>query len=418
MIIIDECHHAASATFLNILQEIRAKYVYGVTATPARGDGMEKINYMIIGSVRYKYTAKERAYEQGIEHLVYPRFTRTVAPFIGGKKLHVSEAYVAIREDADRDDLIVRDIKKCIAKGRTPVVLSKFREHSHRLYKKLDGSAQHIFFLTGNNSKKEQRKILQQMFEVPDSETMILVATGQLIGEGFDYPRLDTLIMAAPVSWKGIVEQYAGRLNRDYPGKNDVVIYDYVDIHIDVFDKMYNKRLKAYKQIGYKICADIERGSVHGETNGRDWSNAIYDYESYADVFRSDLLEAKKEIVISSPVISDVKIERLIVELMEKQAQGVKVMINTWSPDTYGFGDSGYWSRLHEKMRKSGFEIHIAEEYCERFAAIDREIVWYGSLNFLGKEDIDDNLMRVVSKEIAAELMEMTFKDGIISCII
>ena len=110
--------------------------------------------------------------------------------------------------------------------------------------------ADHVFLMTGNNSKKEHKKILEQLHEVSKEETLILVATGSLIGEGFDYPRLDTLFMAMPVSARNIVEQYAGRLNRDYDGKKEVIVYDYVDSHIPMFDNMYAKRLKAYKQIG------------------------------------------------------------------------------------------------------------------------------------------------------------------------
>lgn len=211
---VDECHHAASDTIVDILQETNAKYVYGVTATPFRGDGLEKINYMLLGPIRYEYTSKDRAKEQGIEHLVYPRFTRAVAPRFSQDKMHPNEAYEIIRNNEDRDELIIRDIKQCVDDGRTPVVLSKYVEHSQRLYQRLINYADKVFLLSGANSKKEHKKILKQMNQVTPEESMILVATGKLIGEGFDYPRLDTLIMATPVAWKGVVEQYAGRLNR------------------------------------------------------------------------------------------------------------------------------------------------------------------------------------------------------------
>jgi superfamily II DNA or RNA helicase len=141
-----------------------------------------------------------------------------------------------------------------VQSGRTPVVLSRYKDHSERLYERVKVYADHVFLLTGNNSKREHRQILSEMQKVAAEESMILVATGSLIGEGFDYPRLDTLIMATPVSFKGVVEQYAGRLNRDYAGKKNVIVYDYVDSHIPMFDNMYAKRLKAYKQIGYDVC--------------------------------------------------------------------------------------------------------------------------------------------------------------------
>lgn len=401
LVILDECHHAASDTIVDVLQQADAKYVYGVTATPFRGDGLEKINYMLLGPIRYKYTSKDRAKEQGIAHLVYPRFTRTVAPRFQQDKMHPNEAYEILRNNDDRDTLIVNDVKQCIEDGRTPVVLSKYVDHSKRLYERLLNHADKVFLLSGKNSKKEHREILRQMNQVTSDESMILVATGKLIGEGFDFPRLDTLIMATPVAWKGIVEQYAGRLNRDYDGKQSVIIYDYVDRHISMFDRMYHKRLKAYKQIGYDIYA--------GKDSGKQQANAIFDVDNYADVYRQDMLEANSEIIISSPAISGKKVDEMMQLLKAKQETGLHIVIVTWKPDTYGYGDSGYWMELQERMRRSGFEMNLVEDYCEHYCIIDREVVWYGSMNFLGKEDAEDNLMRIRSREIATELLELTF---------
>ena len=401
MVIVDECHHAASDTFVEILQEVRAKYVYGVTATPLRSDGLEKINYMLLGPVRYQFTAKDRAKEQGITHLVYPRFTRTVAPRFHQDNMHPNEAYEILRENEDRDALIISDVIKCIAEGRTPVLLSRYVDHSRTLYEKLKGSADEVFLLSGENSRKEHNAVLQKMKQVKADKSMILVATGKLIGEGFDFPRLDTLIMAMPVSWKSVVEQYAGRLNRDYEGKESVIIYDYVDSHISMFEKMYHKRLKAYKQIGYDICA--------GNTVEKQNAGAIYDIDTYAEVYRNDLLTANKEIIIASPVISGPKVEELIQSLKSQQEKGVRIRIVTWKPDSYGFGDSAYWMELQERMHSSGFEMNLVEDYCQHYCIVDREVVWYGSMNFLGKEDSEDNLMRVCSNEIATELLELTF---------
>ena len=383
------------------LQEANARYVYGVTATPFRGDGLEKINYMLLGPIRYQYTSKDRAREQGIEHLVYPRFTRAVAPRFSQDKMHPNEAYEIIRNNEDRDELIIRDVKQCVEDGRTPVVLSKYVEHSQRLYQRLANYADKVFLLSGRNSKKEHKEILKQMNQVTPKESLILVATGKLIGEGFDYPRLDTLIMATPVAWKGVVEQYAGRLNRDYDGKRSVIIYDYVDSHISMFDRMYHKRLKAYKQIGYDVFT--------GTGAQKQTANAIFDIDNYLDVYQKDLLTAEKEIIISSPAISGKKVYSMIHLLKEKQEAGIKVVIVTWKPDCYGYGDSTYWQELQEQMRRAGFEMNLVEDYCEHYCIIDRLVVWYGSMNFLGKEDAEDNLMRVEDGKITNELLEMTF---------
>ena len=402
LVIVDEAHHSASETIASVLKEVKAKYVYGVTATPKRGDGLEKINYMLIGPIRYSYTAKEKAKEQGIQHLVYPRFTRTVPPrgVITGK-MHPNEAYEIIHNNDIRDEQIIEDVKNCVSTGRTPVVLSRYKDHSEKLFERLINYADHVFLMTGNNSKKEHRKILELMHQVGNDESMILVATGSLVGEGFDFSRLDTLFMATPVSFRGVVEQYAGRLNRDFAGKEKVIIYDYIDRHIPMFDNMYLKRLKAYKQIGYEIVGDLQ-------TNEQT-VNAIYDGNNYSEIYYRDLIGANKNIVISSPVISGQKVYELIDMLKAKQMLGLQITIVTWTPDSYGFGDASYWMQLHEDMRRAGFCIKTVEEYCDRFAVIDQNVVWYGNINLLAKDKEDNSIMRVKSKEIAGELMEITF---------
>ena len=402
LVLIDECHHSASETIANVLKEVKAKYVYGVTATPKRGDGLEKINFMLIGPIRYSYTAKEKAKEQGIQHLVYPRFTRTVPPRgVITDKMHPNEAYEIIHNNDVRDEQIIEDVKNCVAAGRTPVVLSRYKDHSKKIYERLKSCADHVFLMTGNNSKKEHRKILEQMHQVDKNESLILIATGSLVGEGFDFPRLDTLFMATPVSFRGVVEQYAGRLNRDYAGKENVIIYDYVDNHIPMFNNMYMKRLKAYKQIGYEFGDGLQ--------TVKQTVNAIYDGNNYSENYHKDLLDSNKNIIISSPVISGSKVYELINMLKEKQMSGVQVTIVTWTPDSYGFGDAAYWMQLHEDMRRAGFFIRTVEEYCDRFAVIDQEVVWYGNINLLAKDKVDDSIMRVRSKGIAGELMEITF---------
>lgn len=403
MVLVDECHHSASETISKVLREVSAKYVYGVTATPFRGDGLERANEMLLGPVRFRYTAKEKAEEQGIDHLIVPRFTRVVSPH-GRDKLHINEAYEIIRNNETRNEQIADDIRQCIEAGRTPVVLTRFTDHADVLYGIVKEYLDHVFLLTGNKTKKEQRALRAEMDSVPVNESLILIATGQLIGEGFDYPRLDTLIMADPVAWKGVVEQYAGRLNRDFEGKQNVMIYDYIDANIPVFDNMYAKRLKAYKRIGYKLFDEnpVEKQAV----------NAIFDSDTYGPVYERDLKEAVKDIVISSPTLGKRKVMRMLTLLKERQEAGVRITIVTWHPDAYMYGREEHRIELMEALRDDGFNIMLVEDSCEHYAVIDNEIVWYGSVNLLSKDDVEDNIMRVVSKTISAELLELTFKKG------
>lgn len=397
----DECHHAASDSAIEVLQEINAKYVYGVTATPKRGDGKEKINEFLLGPIRYRFTAKDRAEEQNIDHLVYPRFTRTVKPHHLSKTPYGNDAYELIRNNDVRDEQIIRDVADCVQAGRTPVVLTKYVDHAKKLSERLKTCADRLILLTGANGTKARRAQVEELNKVDDSDSLILVGTGSLLGEGFDFPRLDTLFMATPVSGENVVEQYVGRLNRDYDGKENVIVYDYVDSHIPKFDKMYAARLKAYKKIGYELCVNID-----GE---KQKANAIYDIENYAETYWKDLEEANSAVVVSSPRLNNQKVTRIIKMLGKRRELGVKVTIVTWHPDAYKYGKDDVRMELLERLRKAGFEIRLVEESCEHYAVIDNEIVWYGSVNLLSKEDAEDNLMRVCSKDIAAELLEMTF---------
>lgn len=397
----DECHHAASDSAIEVLQEINAKYVYGVTATPKRGDGKEKINEFLLGPIRYRFTAKDRAEEQNINHLVYPRFTRTVRPHHLSKTPYGNDAYELIRNNDVRDEQIIRDVADCVQAGRTPVVLTKYVDHAKKLSERLKTYADRLILLTGANGTKARRAQVEELNKVDDSDSLILVGTGSLLGEGFDFPRLDTLFMATPVSGENVVEQYVGRLNRDYDGKENVIVYDYVDSHIPKFDKMYSARLKAYKKIGYELCVNLD-----GE---KQKANAIYDIENYAETYWKDLEEANSAVVVSSPRLNNQKVDRIINMLGKRRELGVKVTIVTWHPDAYKYGKDDVRMELMERLRKAGFEIRLVEETCEHYAVIDNEIVWYGSVNLLSKEDAEDNLMRVCSKDIAAELLEMTF---------
>lgn len=400
LVIMDECHHGASQTSEEVLNEVNAKYVYGLTATPKRDDGQEPKIFMQFGPIRYRYTAKDRAKDQGIEHFVYPRFTRLVHP--DGEMIRINDAYKLARESEIRNSQIVADISTCLANGRTPLVLTKFKDHAAVLFELLKYSADHIFLLQGGKRAKERDSIRQQMKEVPENETIILVAIGQYIGEGFNYPRLDTMMLTTPIAWEGNVEQYAGRLHRDFEGKQDVIIYDYVDSHIRVLEKMYHKRLRAYKKIGYEICMAL--------IDKKQSANAIYDNKSYQDVYSKDLLEANKNVIISSPGINERKVKQLITLMQKKQESGISIMVLTLSPESYPEKRIEKTRELINQLVECGIKIMERAIMHEHYAIIDEDVVWYGSMNLLSGEKEDDNLMRVVSKEIALELMEISFQ--------
>lgn len=400
LIIVDECHHSASKTVKRVLTTVNAKNVYGVTATPIRYDGLQKINEMLLGPIRYTYSAKDSIEEQDIPHLIYPRFTKAFCPF-NKKHLEIQDAYKILRANETRDLGIINDIRNALNQGRSPVVLTKFCDHANKLYHELQNDADYVILLTGQLDKKKRNSMMKKLQNIHKSESLLLIATGQLLGEGFDYPRLDTLFLTMPVSWKGTVEQCIGRLNRNYEDKKDVIVYDYVDHHIPIFNNMYTKRLKTYHSIGYEIYTE--------EKKEKETINAIFNIDNYEDIYLNDILQAQVSIVIASPVLVKHKVRKLIDILKERQALGVKISVVTWHPDSYPYGNSITHFELINLIRKEGIYVHLIESYCERYAVIDNKLVWYGSMNLLGKEDIDDNIMRINSKEIAEELQLMTF---------
>lgn len=403
MVLMDECHHCGSSTSVEVMQKINARYVYGVSATPKRGDNLEKIIYMLIGPIRHSFTAKERAIEQGIGHYVYPRYTRVTDT--RESKDSINEAYSLISGNPVRNDMILEDTRACVKEGRTPVILTKYKEQAKYLYDRLQMDADHVFILYGDNSDKENSAVRQRLKAVPRDQSLILVATGQKIGEGFDFPRLNTLMLAAPVSFEGRLEQYIGRLNRDYEGKTEVIVYDYIDSHIRVFDRMYGKRLKTYKRTGFHLVSNGNRA--------KQTVNAIYDSESYMDVFERDIVEAEKRIIISSPELSWDKVERFICLVKARQEAGCRVTVITANPQSISYGSPEFCQGLVLEMQQNGIHVVVRDDVTEHFAVIDDGLVWHGGMNLLGKVDARDNLMRIESAQVAAELLEIALENAI-----
>lgn len=397
MVIMDECHHCGSATSVQVIQKINARYVYGVSATIKRGDNLEKIIHMLIGPVRHSYSAKEQSVAQGIGRYVYPRYTRIVST--NTSRQDISAAFALVSGNELRNEMIIEDTKDCVADGRTPVILTKYKEQAKYLYEKLLNAADNVYLLYGGNKDKENTEIRNELKAVPRDKSLILIATGQKIGEGFDFPRLDTLMLAAPVSFEGRVEQYIGRLTRNYEGKKDVIVYDYIDSHIRVFDNMYANRLRTYKSTGFQVIE--KRGVAKQEVN------AIYDSGNYIDVFEQDIVEAEKQIIISSPELIMDKVDRFIYLAHPRQEAGCTITVITTNPEYNSYSSSYFSQLLIDTMVNNGINVITREEVVEHFAVIDVDLVWHGGMNLLGKEDVWDNLMRIKSAKVAAELLEI-----------
>lgn len=400
MVIMDECHHAGAAIAGDVLNAASAKYVYGLTATPKRDDGQEQKIFMQFGPIRYRYTAKDRAAAQNVRHFVYPRFTRLFIP--NANKLSYNQARRAVVESEVRNEQILTDVIACLQAGRTPLVLTKEKEHAAFLYERLKSKADHIFLLQGGSSAKQKEELRAQMRGVPPTESVVLVAIGQYIGEGFNFPRLDTMMLTMPISWQGNVEQYAGRLHRDYEGKQDVIIYDYVDAHIRVLESMYYKRLRTYKRIGYEIIA--------APNEEKQIVNTIFDSKNYLPVYEKDLQQAHKSITIASPGLNRNKVRRLVSLVENRQTAGVSVTVITLPAENYPRTRIEATKALQTMLTAVGIYVVPQPDLHTHFAVIDQEIVWYGSTNLLSRDKEDDGLMRICNRDVALELLEGTCK--------
>ena len=250
-VIVDECHHIPAFSFEQVLKKARARYVLGLTATPIRKDGHHPILFMQCGPLRYKGRAKKSVQDDPFEHVVLPRLTEFKLP--PNKDLTIQEIYNAMLFDQTRNDLIFDDLLIALEAGRSPLLLTERTEHLELLAGRLKNFARNMIILKGGMGKKQRTAISDQMKAIPDREERLILATGRYIGEGFDDARLDTLFLVMPISWRGTLQQYVGRLHRLHDNKRVVQVYDYVDKKVPMLMRMYNKRLIGYKDLGYKI---------------------------------------------------------------------------------------------------------------------------------------------------------------------
>ncbi len=247
-VIVDECHHISAPRFEMVLNEVRAKYVLGLTATPERQDGHQKVIFMAAGPIRYKVknTSEAKFEQQVIVHQLYDTPPRRLIQ--SEERPKISDAYRWIMENDERTHRIIDDVLTCVQQSKHPIVLTERREHAEMINSILLEKGIDSVVLKGA-MRAAQRKEIEERLPI----AQVVVATGKYVGEGFDLPRLDTLFLAMPIAWKGSLAQYAGRIHRESDGKERVTIHDYVECSLPMLQRMFNKREKSYKAMGYQI---------------------------------------------------------------------------------------------------------------------------------------------------------------------
>ncbi len=388
LVIVDECHHVSAVNFEHVLKETNAHRVYGLTATPIRKDGHQPIIFMQCGPIRYTADAKHQMQMQSFSRLLVPRFTHYHD--VIDKNLPYMQIIHQLAEDEYRNRLIVDDVCTALKEGRTPLVLSSLTTHVDSLANLLKHHCANVIVLIGSESTKEKRLKMERLNQLSDNDPLVIIATGKYIGEGFDCPRLDTLFLALPVSWKGIIAQYAGRLHRDHVGKQEVRIYDYIDFNIPVCEAMYRRRLKGYASIGYSLMPDGLFADI------QEPENQFFNGSNFITHYISSLGSAKSSIIIICPKVKFSHRSLVATRLADLIPKGIKIAVATREKNEYT-----------EHLEKYGIRIIIKVSLSFSATIIDRSRLWYGNVNPLGFYKQDDNIITFRHPEVATTLIDL-----------
>ena len=254
-LIVDECHHLSAHSFDLVARRAKARFVLGLSATVARKDGHHPIIFMQCGPVRHRVDARQQADARPFSHpvIVRPTGLRAMADADPDRRVEYQNLCAEIIRSEPRNAMIRDDVTVALREGRSPLVLTERTEHVAALAEMIRPHAAHLITLQGGMGRKSLREALARLAAVPEGESRVVIATGKFIGEGFDDSRLDTLFLTMPVSWRGIIAQYAGRLHRLHDGKREVRIHDYADLDIPMLSRMFDKRCAGYEAVGYTV---------------------------------------------------------------------------------------------------------------------------------------------------------------------
>ncbi|MHB8692114.1 MAG: TOTE conflict system archaeo-eukaryotic primase domain-containing protein [Solirubrobacteraceae bacterium] len=248
LIVIDECHHLPAFSFEAAVRHAPARHFLGLTATPYRRDGLQEIVTMQCGPIRHRIATSEGpAGEISLELIVRD----TGLAFADAAEQPIHEVFRLLVEDQQRISLVCDDALAALAEGRRCLVLSQWKQHCHALAERLQSRGVSPLLLEGGLGKRARAALLAQIENTPRGKPLVVIATGQYLGEGFDCPQLDTLFLAFPISFKGRLVQYTGRLMRAHEGKATIRVYDYADLRVPVLRAMHARRLTTYKTLGF-----------------------------------------------------------------------------------------------------------------------------------------------------------------------
>lgn len=386
MVIVDEAHHVAASTFENVIKNVNSKYIYGLTATPKREDGLENIIFMRLGEICY--TAEKRIPSQ-IKQNLFLRFTSLGEQIPNVNQQNIHENYNMMVESKDRNQQIVEDILANLKQNRHIIVMTRYVKHLHELEKMLNNLkiSEPVYIL---NSKMKNKQLREELICLKnEGKPFALLTTGSYAGEGFDLPSLDTLLLAMPISGNTSMQQYLGRLLRNLSEKEELRVYDYVDYAIPMIYRMYQKRLRIYKKLGYSLFED--------EFTELYRSNLFEG--GYETIVNKDLDAAMERIVLVLPYLSKKVLDTLQQLSVSKTCNKYLILPRV---EAVNINYSAKYSKDIEALKNLDYQITFRESIYQHFVAIDDKIIW------MLPEKVDTNkgeiALRLNSPEMAKKI--------------
>jgi superfamily II DNA or RNA helicase len=409
MVIVDEAQHVAASKVLEVLGRVRARYVYGMTATPKRDDGLDRILFLECGPLRHEVAVADQMAEQGMRRLLVPRFCASRPELEGRPTWNMLIDYIGSNEE--RNHLIATDVARALRKGRVALVLTRRVEHARTIAGAIEQLAEPlgvpVILLVGSDDDSTKRSRLDSLRAASADRPLCVVATGPYVGEGFDLDRLDTLFLAEPVAFEGTATQWVGRLHRVHEGKSNVIVMDYVDTAIPMFDREWRGRMKAYEKLGYQTAGTGDLGLV-GLSEDSTPLGHLFAGKEYCKALEKDLADCSSRVVMVSSWmrLARVKVLRELIEGAGKRGVAVGVVLKEPAKP------SSEWRQAVSVLRETGCDVRMTKGGASSDCVVlDGGLVWFGSVAPLAFPRRGDCALRLVNREVAASLLE-TFDMG------
>ena len=395
LVIFDECHFISASNPEAVMRAVSARNVYGLSATPKRADGVNETIFMHCGPLRHKISAREQAAAQDFKRLLVPRFSSA--------RLNSNEPGLSYNQVLDqicpherRNEMIVEDVCGAIKDSRTPLVLTKRVSHASAIAAQIEARGHLALLLVGGGTAKCKRDKLQEVRNIPEGTPFCIVATVSYVGTGFDEKRLDTLLLAAPVSWEGSLAQCVGRLHRDCEGKTSVRVYDYADVNVPMLERAYKHRLKEYERLAYQVASP--------DVGGPQMTKPLFNGDSFFAQFCEDMRNTGRSVTISASHLSRAQVRKALGSLSEASERGVSCIVRVHVPKNLAEAKRSAVEQSLSMLREAGWRIVESETPVSDYAVLD-SIVWYGGIPFLGKPSEDACSLRIIDADVAHELV-------------